>query len=65
MDHHPTTQTKPAASRSEPVSREARITDGMVDSRALLGSDGKVLIVHDSMKYELRLTRQGKLILTK
>ncbi len=45
--------------------RTARIVDEVIDSRELLGTQGKVVIEHQSMKYELRLTRQGKLILTK
>ena len=43
----------------------ARIVDEVIDSREFLGTQGKVVIEHQSMKYELRLTRQGKLILTK
>jgi len=46
-------------------SRSATIVNNVVESRVLLGNQGKVIIEHDSMRYELRLTRQGKLILTK
>lgn len=36
-----------------------------LDSTALFGKGGEVLIAHGSETYRLRLTRQGKLILTK
>ncbi|AKS42352.1 hemin uptake protein HemP [Wenzhouxiangella marina] len=36
-----------------------------IDSRLLLGSHGRVLILHDGRRYELRETRFGKLILTR
>lgn len=36
-----------------------------IDSAALLGPRGEVLIVHHQQVYRLRVTSQGKLILTK
>jgi hemin uptake protein HemP len=36
-----------------------------IDSRMLLGRDGRILIRHKGQCYELRETRFGKLILTK
>lgn len=36
-----------------------------IDSAALLGARGEVLIVHHASVYRLRVTSQGKLILTK
>ncbi len=36
-----------------------------IDSRLLLGSDGRVRIRHGGRTYELRETRFGKLILTR
>lgn len=36
-----------------------------VDSKTLLGTDGRVVIVHDGQQYVLRQTQAGKLILTK
>jgi len=36
-----------------------------IDSRMLLGRDGRILIRHKGQYYELRETRFGKLILTK
>lgn len=37
----------------------------LLESRVLLGPDGRVLIRHRDQTYELRETRFGKLILTK
>lgn len=34
-------------------------------SRELLGREGRVAIVHEGESYQLRVTRQNKLILTK
>jgi hemin uptake protein HemP len=45
--------------------RAAQIVNDTVDSRELIGCAGKIVIEHESMHYELRITRQGKLILTK
>ncbi|MCC5810559.1 MAG: hemin uptake protein HemP [Ectothiorhodospiraceae bacterium] len=36
-----------------------------VDSKSLLGNDNELIIAHGRDEYRLRLTRQGKLILTK
>ncbi|MBU4683399.1 hemin uptake protein HemP [Cedecea davisae] len=36
-----------------------------IDSKALLGADGRVVIVHEGQQYLLRQTQAGKLILTK
>jgi hemin uptake protein HemP len=36
-----------------------------IDSATLLGSKGEVFIVHHKQVYRLRVTAQGKLILTK
>ncbi|EAR0094042.1 hemin uptake protein HemP [Salmonella enterica] len=36
-----------------------------VNSQALLGPDGKVIIVHNGQEYLLRKTQAGKLLLTK
>jgi hemin uptake protein HemP len=36
-----------------------------IDSQTLLGSANEILIEHEGSDYRLRLTRQGKLILTK
>lgn len=52
----PVPATPPVAGRSAPR---------RIDSRSLLGDGGELVIVHDGMDYRLRLTRQGKLILTK
>jgi len=36
-----------------------------IDSTALLGASGRLIIEHHGQRYELRETRYGKLILTK
>ncbi|WP_409515039.1 hemin uptake protein HemP [Atlantibacter sp.] len=36
-----------------------------IDSKTLLGSDGRIVIVHDGQHYLLRQTQAGKLLLTK
>ena len=40
-------------------------TDRQINSRTLLGSEGRVVIEHDGQRYLLRQTNAGKLILTK
>ncbi|MBJ6035262.1 hemin uptake protein HemP, partial [Salmonella enterica subsp. enterica serovar Bovismorbificans] len=36
-----------------------------IDSKTLLGNEGRVIIEHDGQHYLLRQTQAGKLILTK
>ena len=36
-----------------------------IDSKSLLGKEGRVIIEHDGQHYLLRQTQAGKLILTK
>ncbi|MCS3429622.1 hemin uptake protein HemP [Klebsiella sp. BIGb0407] len=36
-----------------------------VDSKELLGAEGRVVIIHEGQQYFLRQTQAGKLILTK
>lgn len=45
--------------RRSPVAAPARIP-----SKALLGANREVVILHGGREYRLRLTRNGKLILT-
>lgn len=40
-------------------------TDRRIDSKTLLGDEGRVIIEHDGQHYLLRQTHAGKLILTK
>jgi len=40
-------------------------TDRRIESKSLLGDEGRVIIVHDGQHYLLRQTHAGKLILTK
>lgn len=39
--------------------------DRRIDSKTLLGAEGRVIIEHDGQHYLLRQTSAGKLILTK
>ncbi|HDR2158675.1 TPA: hemin uptake protein HemP [Enterobacter cancerogenus] len=39
--------------------------DRRIDSKTLLGDEGRVIIEHDGQQYLLRQTHAGKLILTK
>ena len=39
--------------------------DRRIDSKSLLGDEGRVIIEHDGQLYLLRQTHAGKLILTK
>ncbi|WP_346775234.1 hemin uptake protein HemP [Wenzhouxiangella sp. XN79A] len=59
----------PSSSRALRTSRRTgeRTSGGPdeIDSQLLLGSGKRVLIQHRGQTYELRETRQGKLILTK
>lgn len=52
----PTRNTGPSNARPEPPSRTT--------SQALLGAARELIIEHDGREYHLRLTQQGKLILT-
>ncbi|MDD9233420.1 hemin uptake protein HemP [Enterobacter kobei] len=40
-------------------------TDRRIDSKSLLGDEGRVIIEHDGQHYLLRQMNAGKLILTK
>ena len=40
-------------------------TDRKINSRSLLGAEGRVVIEHGGQRYLLRQTHAGKLILTK
>ena len=42
----------------------ASVVPSRVSSEALLGPRGELLIVHNGREYRLRLTQNGKLILT-
>ena len=59
-DSHPPKPPAPPVGVTQGVNEARRI-----DSAALLGSRGEVLIVHQQQVYRLSVTAQGKLILTK
>ncbi len=48
-----------------PVAPQPLAEPRQIDSKALLGSDGRVVIVHEGQRYLLSQTQAGKLILTK
>ncbi|EHN8922375.1 TPA: hemin uptake protein HemP [Enterobacter asburiae] len=50
----------PVKTHTAPTPAERRI-----DSKTLLGDEGRVIIEHDGQHYLLRQTHAGKLILTK
>jgi hemin uptake protein HemP len=54
----------PQRERNVPLRRDDR-GSWWVESRQLLGREGRLAIVHEGEPYQLRLTRQNKLILTK
>ncbi len=56
VDHHPRPPAAPAPTADAPR---------RIDSAALLGPTGEVLIHHQQQVYRLRVTSLGKLILTK
>jgi len=53
------------ACRDKTSSTSARTEDRVIDSRTLFGQSREVRITHNGESYSLRLTRLGKLILTK
>lgn len=60
------TQQKPLAAKAGlPPQCAAGAGTRQLDSRALLGGSRELLIHHNGELYRLRLTRAGKLILTK
>jgi hemin uptake protein HemP len=54
-----------AASREKLPAAPARNDERVIDSRTLFGQAREIRIAHNGESYSLRLTRLGKLILTK
>jgi hemin uptake protein HemP len=54
----------PAALPAAPTPVGATPTPGRVDSKALLGRARELVIEHGGREYRLRVTQNGKLILT-
>ena len=52
------------AGKCAEAGRERPQAPGRTTSQALLGSGRELIIEHDGREYRLRLTHQGKLILT-
>lgn len=61
MDNTAATLTRPE-DKTQPA---PGATDRRIDSKQLLGEEGRVIIEHDGQHYLLRQTHAGKLILTK
>lgn len=61
MDNSRPPLSRPAA----PTSTRIAPGDRRIDSKTLLGDEGRVVIEHNGQAYLLRLTHAGKLILTK
>lgn len=53
------------AAPSQPVRAESREFKACIDSRQLLGGRNLIEIEHAGQRYQLRVTRENKLILTK
>ena len=56
--------TKMNAEPKPSVSEPAKAAPRRVPSHTLLGPQGELVIVHNGREYRLRLTQNGKLILT-
>jgi hemin uptake protein HemP len=52
------------AERKPRVSEPRKTAPQRIPSETLLGSQGELVIVHNGREYRLRLTQNGKLILT-
>lgn len=52
------------SSKSEAIPQRTSEPPARVSSESLLGPRGELLIVHNGREYRLRLTQNGKLILT-
>ncbi|WP_309297024.1 hemin uptake protein HemP [Leminorella grimontii] len=56
----------PSLPQSEPsLCAEQSTKPAQISSRELLGESGILLIEHQNQQYQLRITKTGKLILTK
>jgi hemin uptake protein HemP len=61
----PTRSTRDRQADATGVPRNVSALPRVIDSMTLLGTRHEVRISHNGAVYTLRLTRQGKLILTK
>ncbi|MBA7801677.1 hemin uptake protein HemP [Citrobacter sp. C348] len=62
MSRMDNTTATPAKKKTPPPAPAA---ERRIDSKSLLGNEGRVIIEHDGQHYLLRQTHAGKLILTK
>lgn len=59
------TDNRAATPANKHIAPAPASTDRRIDSKSLLGDEGRVIIEHDGQHYLLRQTNAGKLILTK
>ncbi len=64
MSHQPVSPSPALETQRRSGARDS-IAPEEIDSQLLLGSGKRILIRHRGQTYQLRETRQGKLILTK
>ena len=62
MSRMDNTTATPAKEKTPPA---VAATERRIDSKSLLGKEGRVIIEHDGQHYLLRQTHAGKLILAK
>lgn len=62
--YYVTTKTSSAKSVLGPPDRLAPLAPRRISSEMLLGPSGELVIVHGGREYRLRITQNGKLILT-
>lgn len=62
MSRMDNTTATPAKDTTPP---SVALNERRIDSKTLLGNEGRVIIEHDGQHYLLRQTQAGKLILTK
>jgi hemin uptake protein HemP len=65
MFEHPMHDTQPSSNRTPAATSVPPREPRRVSTEDLIGSAREVLIRHAGCDYRLRITRQGKLILTK
>ena len=58
-------QPEPLSTAAPPASQRPPADARQLDSRSLFGTARELLIRHNGVLYRLRVTRAGKLILTK
>lgn len=65
MNHTPAPASSPPCSAAETIADDFAMQHGALASNELLQGRSSIAIDHQGMRYILRATRTGKLILTK